>query len=116
MHGIQAWVALPDRDGGDRDPAFSHHAAGDLPDLRARRRAGARLIAGEAFGAKAKVRDPFADVLCALASSTPARAAALPAEYPERAAYVAKGAVEIDGRDLHAGPDGGVRARRAPSR
>ncbi|MFY8141245.1 MAG: pirin-like C-terminal cupin domain-containing protein, partial [Caulobacter sp.] len=29
--------------------------------------------------------------------------AALPAEYPERAAYVAKGSVEVDGRTLNTG-------------
>ena len=29
--------------------------------------------------------------------------AGLPAEYPERAAYVAQGVVEVDGREFHTG-------------
>ncbi len=30
MHGIQSWVALPDKD-EETEPNFSHHPASDLP-------------------------------------------------------------------------------------
>src|SRR3954464_972624 len=33
MHGIQAWVALPERD-EERAPSFAHHGAADLPTYK----------------------------------------------------------------------------------
>ena len=53
MHGIQAWVALP-TDQEEVEPSFSHHGPDDLPTYET---GGlwARLIAGKAFGAEAKV-------------------------------------------------------------
>src|SRR5579875_1894007 len=49
MHGMQAWVALPDED-EETAPAFHHHGPEDLPTYET---GGlwARLIAGKAFGA-----------------------------------------------------------------
>ena len=100
MHGIQAWVALPN-EAEETDPAFAHHAGDDLPTYQD---AGlwARLIAGKAFGAEAKVKthSPMFYVHWALEAGA---TAALPAEYPQRAAYVAQGVVEIDGRQIHEG-------------
>ena len=32
LHGMQSWIALP-RTEEQGDPAFSHHATDDLPDL-----------------------------------------------------------------------------------
>ncbi|HXJ00909.1 MAG TPA: pirin family protein, partial [Micropepsaceae bacterium] len=54
MHGIQAWVALPAVD-EETDPAFAHHGAEDLPTYEGDG-LWARLVVGEAFGAKAKVK------------------------------------------------------------
>ena len=100
MHGIQAWVGLPVAD-EETDPAFAHHAPEDLPTYET---GGmwARLIAGEAFGAKAnvKVHSPMFYVHWRL---QPGAKAQLPAEYPERAAFVVSGEVEVDGRSFHAG-------------
>lgn len=100
MHGIQAWVALPVED-EEMDPAFHHHGVDDLPTYES---GGlwARLVAGEAFGAKAKVqtRSPLFYVHWRL---HPGAQAQLPAEHPERAAYVAQGVVEVDGQTLQAG-------------
>ena len=100
MHGIQAWVALPN-EAEETDPAFAHHAGDDLPTYEG---GGmwARLIAGKAFGAEAKVKthSPMFYVHWALEAGA---TAALPAEYPQRAAYVAQGVVEIDGRQIHEG-------------
>ncbi|NJO13701.1 MAG: pirin family protein, partial [Gammaproteobacteria bacterium] len=100
VHGIQAWVALPS-EAEETEPSFAHHAAAELPTYE---EGGlwARLIAGEAFGAKARVNtfSPMFYVHWRLALGTRAQ---LPAEYPERAAYVAEGAVEIGGRVHSAG-------------
>ena len=100
MHGIQAWVGLPD---GleETDPAFAHHAGDDLPAYES---AGlrARLIAGAAFGAAAKVKT-HSPMFYAHWEMQPGAMAGLPAEYPERAAYIAKGQVEVEGRSWHAG-------------
>jgi hypothetical protein len=100
MHGIQAWVALPERD-EEIEPAFAHHDGRDLPAFAA---AGAacRLIAGEAFGAKAKVmtHSPMFYVHWDLARDATAE---LPADYSERAVYVATGAIDVAGRVLRPG-------------
>src|SRR5918995_4316407 len=92
MHGIQAWVALP-REDEETDPAFSHHPAADLPTYESGG-VWARLVAGEAFGAKANVKtlSPLFYVHWQLAAGAKAQ---LPAEYPERAAYVAAGSIEV---------------------
>jgi redox-sensitive bicupin YhaK (pirin superfamily) len=100
MNGIQAWVALPEGD-EEADPAFHHHGPDDLPTYEG---GGmwARLIVGEAFGAKAKVKthSPMFYVHWRLDAGATAQ---LPAEFPERAAYVAQGAIEVDGRSFHEG-------------
>jgi redox-sensitive bicupin YhaK (pirin superfamily) len=100
MHGIQAWVALP-REHEETEPAFSHHGAADLPTFEA---AGlwARLIAGEGFGAKANVKT-YSPMFYAHWRLSPGAKAQLPAEYPERAAYVAAGSVEVEGRQFGVG-------------
>jgi len=101
MHGIQAWVALPQAD-EETPPAFAHHSGdADLPYYEGSGLK-ARLIAGEAFGAKAEVKthSPMFYVHWALDAGA---TAALPAEYPERAAFVATGAVEVDGTRYDAG-------------
>ena len=100
MNGIQAWVALP-TEAEETAPAFAHHGADDLPTYEG---GGmwARLIAGKAFGAEAKVKthSPMFYVHWALEAGATAE---LQAEYSERAAYVAQGIVEIDGRQINEG-------------
>ena len=100
MHGIQAWVALP-KEYEETDPAFAHYAAADLP---ATDEGGVhtRLIAGEALGARSGVRthSPLFYMHCQLAAGARAQ---LPAQYPERAAYVALGSIEVDERAFAAG-------------
>ena len=101
MHGIQAWVALPVED-EEIDPAFAHHGVADLPTYESADGLWARLVAGKAFGAEAKVKtnSPLFYVHWAL---KPGAKAQLPAEYPERAAYIAEGVVEIGDRQFQAG-------------
>jgi redox-sensitive bicupin YhaK (pirin superfamily) len=100
MDGIQTWLALP-LEKEEIEPSFDHHSASDLPAYEDKGLK-QRLIAGEAFGAKSPVRahSPLFYVHWAL---EPGAVAALPAEYSERAAYVARGVVEIDGQSLHDG-------------
>jgi hypothetical protein len=100
LHGIQAWVALP-VELEETDPAFFHHGVEDLPTYEG---GGmwARLVAGEAFGAKAKVKT-HSPMFYAHWRLDAGATAQLPAEYPERAAYVATGEVEVDGHAYHPG-------------
>jgi len=100
MNGIQTWLALP-KETEETDPWFAHHDAGELPTYEG---GGmwARLIAGEAFGAKSpvKVSSPMFYVHWRLDAGAQAE---LRPEYPERAAYVAQGIVEVDGQQLQQG-------------
>lgn len=94
LHGIQAWVALPD---GKEEiaPSFSHHSGIDLPQWQDGGVAG-QLIAGSAYGltAGAATQSPlFYAHLDMQAGST----AEIPGDYKERALYIATGAVELDG-------------------
>ncbi len=100
MHGIQAWVALP-TELEEMAPGFANHGPADLPTYEG---GGmwARLIAGEAWGAKSKVKTQSPMFYCHWRLDAGAKAE-LPAEYPERAAYVAEGVVEVDGRTFSAG-------------
>jgi redox-sensitive bicupin YhaK (pirin superfamily) len=100
VHGIQSWVALPLAD-EDCEPAFVHHPADTLPLLR---RPGAvlRVIAGEAWGARAPacVRTPtlYVDALLDAGASLD-----VPREHEERAIYPVDGAVVIDGERYESG-------------
>jgi redox-sensitive bicupin YhaK (pirin superfamily) len=100
IHGIQAWVGLP-TEFEETDPAFAHYDATDMPTYES---SGlwARLVVGEAFGARADVRahSPMFYVHWRLAPGTKAQ---LPAEYPERAAFIATGEVDVDGQRIGAG-------------
>ncbi len=96
IHGIQAWVGLP---AGLEEiaPAFSHHGPADLPTYESADGLWARLIAGEAFGARSAVKthSPMFYVHWRLKAGARAQ---LGVDYPERAAFIAAGSVEIDDR------------------
>lgn len=100
VNGIQAWVALPGEH-EETDPAFAHHPAADLP-VWEEGGVWSRLIAGEAFGARAAVKthSPLCYIHWELGSGAKAH---LPAEYPERAAYVSSGRVEVGGQFFDSG-------------
>ncbi|HEY5072511.1 MAG TPA: pirin family protein [Caulobacteraceae bacterium] len=101
LHGIQAWVALPN-DAEETDPAFSHHGPVDLPTYESPDGLWSRLIAGQAFGATSAVKthSPMFYVHWRLKAGAKAQ---VPAEYSERAAFIASGSVEIEGRSFAAG-------------
>ena len=100
MHGIQAWVGLP-KEREEIEPAFDHYTARDLPEYEF---GGlwTRLVAGEAFGAKTAVRthSPLFYVHWKMAAGTRAQ---LEARYPERAAYIVSGAVQVQDATFEAG-------------
>ena len=94
MNGIQAWVALP-KEYEETDPAFAHHGTADLPLLE-EKGVRMRLIAGEAFGARAnvKIHSPLFYLHCEMPAG---EGAELPQQYSERALYVASGSVDVGG-------------------
>jgi hypothetical protein len=93
LHGIQAWVALPQTE-EEAEPSFSHHEGADLPAWRDGGIRG-RLIAGEAFGLRASVRT-HSPLFYAHLDMEAGAAASIP-DQPERALYIAAGAVEMAG-------------------
>lgn len=100
LHGIQAWVALPTPE-EETEPSFSHHAGKDLPAWQDGGIRG-RLIAGQAYGLSAgvKVHSPLFYLHLEM---EPGAGAGLPDDYPERAAYVAAGAIECAGQRFETG-------------
>lgn len=100
LHGIQAWVALPEKD-EETDPAFHHYGAAALPTFEDGGAWG-RLIAGESAGLSAPVRthSPMFYVHWVLQAGA---SASVPAEYPERALYVAQGEIDVAGQRFAAG-------------
>lgn len=100
LHGIQAWVALPD---GQEEvaPSFSHHSGAELPQWSDAGVDG-RLIAGSAYGLKAGV-DTHSPLFYVHLDMLPGATAEIPDQYKERAIYIATGAVEFDGKRYDAG-------------
>jgi redox-sensitive bicupin YhaK (pirin superfamily) len=100
MNGIQAWIALPDEH-EETEPSFAHYDGEQLPIIE-ETGVRLRLIAGEAYGAKAgaSVYSPLFYVHAHLQTGA---SVTLPREYSERAAYVITGAVEIGNECIPAG-------------
>jgi len=100
LHGMQAWVALPTEQ-EEIEPGFDHYGSKDLMEYQGDGLF-ARLIAGEAYGAKAKVRthSPMFYVHWELAEGVKA---APPKGHEQRAAYVVRGSIEIDGHTYRPG-------------
>ena len=94
MDGIQTWVALP-LEHEETEPAFDHYAGEDLPAF-ADRGVSLRLLAGEAFGHKSRVKT-FTPMFYAHATLHDGGQVAAPADYSERAIYIARGLVEAEG-------------------
>jgi hypothetical protein len=101
MHGIQSWVALP-REQEEMDPAFHHlQGAVQLPEFREEGVTG-RLIAGSIDGVTggAVTYSPLFYLHWEMDAGA---RRSLSAQYSERAVYVARGEVEIDGQVLPVG-------------
>jgi redox-sensitive bicupin YhaK (pirin superfamily) len=100
VHGLQAWVALPEGN-EEVEPSFAHYSAPDLPVLE-RDGATIRIIAGEAFGAKSHVKT-HSPMFYAHLELTGGVTVAVPDGFEERAAYVVAGRVRADGESFHPG-------------
>jgi redox-sensitive bicupin YhaK (pirin superfamily) len=100
LHGIQAWVALPEAD-EETDPAFAHHPADTLPGWHADG-TDARLIIGELHGLRSPVatHSPMFYLHCRMAADA---RVTLPADHRDRAAFVAEGEVEVEGQRIGVG-------------
>ena len=100
IHGVQAWVALPESVEDD-EPWFEHIASRDLPTIEADR-CRLRLIAGEAYGERSPVTVPSPLFYLEADLDGGARL-----EYPpslgQRGIYIVTGSVTIDGTDYQAG-------------
>ncbi|MEZ5512650.1 MAG: pirin family protein [Steroidobacteraceae bacterium] len=100
LDGIQTWVALP-QEREEMDPGFWHYDRATLPVLDGDGTVG-RLIAGSLSGVVSPVRTESPQFYVHWQLRAGARTS-LPAEYPERAVYVAHGAVDLDGQRIEAG-------------
>ena len=100
LHGIQSWIALPEKD-EERDPDFVHYPAAELPRIEL---PGAKLtlIMGEAFGQKSPVtaysRTLYID--CQLEDGAELT---LPEDEQELAVYIVEGAALVEGERYAAG-------------
>ncbi|MBP0600562.1 pirin family protein [Herbaspirillum sp. LeCh32-8] len=100
VHGLQMWVALP-ADEEDCDPLFRHYAAEDMPTTEV---GGVKLhvLAGSAFGVSSPVVTA-SPTLYVAGSTVNGGEIAIAADVAERAVYVVKGEVTLDGERLEAG-------------
>jgi redox-sensitive bicupin YhaK (pirin superfamily) len=94
LSGIQFWVALP-KSYEEMRPAFLHLEAGDLPIVEGKG-ISARIIAGEAFGARSPLDAPH-PMICADIALAKGASFDPSADYPERALYVAMGEIDLNG-------------------
>lgn len=99
LHGLQTWVALP-RSHEEATPAFFHHPAASLPQLR-REGAWLRVVAGRGYGEESPVQ-VFADTLYVAIDLEPDAEIALDDGHVQRALYVLEGEAQLDGVDIPA--------------
>jgi redox-sensitive bicupin YhaK (pirin superfamily) len=100
LHGIQAWVALPQGD-EEIEPAFEHLDGQSLPVVRDASWS-ARVIAGELFGVRSPVRTHSPLGYAHVELQAGARID-VPRYAPERGLFVARGSVDVDGQACAAG-------------
>jgi redox-sensitive bicupin YhaK (pirin superfamily) len=93
IEGIQAWVALPAAH-EEVDPDFVHFDAKDLPSVDIED-AHVRVIAGSAFALTSPVRT-YSPVLYAHVELRAGGRIQVESNYSERAAYIARGRVQIE--------------------
>ena len=96
LHGIQAWIALPNEQ-EECDPAFEHVAASAVPAIE-KDGCRARLIMGELFGKASPVRT-FSNTVYAELRMDEGAELTVPDDWEELAVYVASGGARIDGHD-----------------
>ena len=93
LHGIQSWMALPDHE-EEREPAFQHYPAADLPDIDVNG-VNVRVIIGEAYGHTSPVH-AYSSTLYLECLMPEGAELTLPDQYQELGAYIVSGSVAID--------------------
>lgn len=109
LHGMQIWVGLPSAH-EDAAPTFTHYAAASMPRV-AFEHANAHVLIGTAFGVASPVATFSPTLYCALDLDAGARVPLI-ADAPERAIYIARGQMSVDGTAVGVG-DTAVFARDA---
>ena len=100
ISGIQLWVGLPSAD-EEMAPGFVHVPGARLPVMQEDRMR-LRIILGDWEGERSPV-ETRSPMLYADAQLDAGTSITVPADYPERAAYVVDGAIEHDGKAFAAG-------------
>jgi redox-sensitive bicupin YhaK (pirin superfamily) len=100
MHGLQTWVALP-RDQEECEPAFAHYPAASLP-VTIESGVTLRVLAGQ-FGGQVSPVATSSPTLYVAAEFEAGATLSVPADYAERAVYLAQGTLTIDAQTLQAG-------------
>ncbi|MFL5811799.1 MAG: pirin family protein [Flavisolibacter sp.] len=97
---IQTWVALPEKD-EEASPSFNNYTPDQLP-VFTENGLWMRLIAGDAYGLRNNVKtlSPLFYLHAVLKKDT---RFGLPKEHSERAIYIVKGMVELNGNKYHEG-------------
>lgn len=95
LFGIQCWVALPQTH-EESEPDFSHVGSAELP-VQEDKGVLARVIAGSFHGRRSPV-NTLSELYQVDIVLQPGARLDVPADYPERAIYVAQGALDL-GRD-----------------
>ncbi|TYC53155.1 pirin family protein [Marinobacter sp. BW6] len=96
LHGLQLWLALP-QGHEETAPAFHHYPEDDIPAVEIDG-VPVRVMIGSAYGVTSPVRQ-FSETLYLEASLKTGQTLALP-QAPERAVYVASGALRAHGSEL----------------
>ena len=100
LHGIQSWISLPVV-AEETDPDFSHYPSEVLPTIELPG-VSMSLIAGSAFGDRSPV--VTASPMFYLAAEMDAGSEfVMPDEYEERAVYIVKGSLVVDGEGFSTG-------------
>src|ERR1700730_3982367 len=100
LFGIQTWVGLP-KDREEVEPAFAYHPKAELPVLEGEGKR-VRQIVGELYGSRSPL-SVFSDMFYADAALDGGARLEVPADYEERAIYIAEGSVDIGGEIFEAG-------------
>lgn len=97
---LQTWVALPEKD-EESIPSFDNYKPEQLP-IFTEKGIWMRLIAGDAYGLnnEVKVHSPLFYIHVVLDAGAKF---GLPKEHSERAIYIAKGSIEVNGTSYSAG-------------
>ncbi len=110
LYGIQSWVASP-KDKEEGSPAFTHHSRSELPVFEYEGVKG-RVILGGFQGLISPVSAEWESIYVDLALERGARVS-IPADYEERALYLAEGRIRVAGQIFEPGQMLVLRAGRS---